>query len=408
MAFDRIQRNKRRDTRRHLSPPAKWGIAAAAAVLIVGVGVAGYFLGWFDHSGNPGDDPSSVNPASDTVIHFVAGGDVNVTDKVVSSGVSEGGYDYSDILLDVVPVLSGADLTALNFEGNLYGEPYGTQNRSAPAELITALKNSGVDLLQTANSKSLTNGLRGLTATIGSIRQAGMQNLGTFSDNAEFERYQGYLIREVNGIRIALVAFTKGMDGSALPAGSETSVNLLYTDYYSSYSKINTEGITSVLQAVEKESPDITIAMLHWGGEYNDIISSTQTKIIKLMQEKGVDAIIGTHPHYVQQMGFDKDTGIFVAYSLGDFLGDGETAGTNYSVLLDLEITKDGKTGKTKITDYSYTPIYLQEEESGLRLLRIPEAMAAYESNYIDCVSPEVYESMKSALSRIKARVSGK
>lgn len=408
MAFDRIQRNKRRDTRRHLSPPAKWGIAAAAAVLIVGVGVAGYFLGWFDHSGNPGDDPSSVNPASDTVIHFVAGGDVNVTDKVVSSGVSEGGYDYSDILLDVVPVLSGADLTALNFEGNLYGEPYGTQNRSAPAELITALKNSGVDLLQTANSKSLTNGLRGLTATIGGIRQAGMQNLGTFSDNAEFERYQGYLIREVNGIRIALVAFTKGMDGSALPAGSETSVNLLYTDYYSSYSKINTEGITSVLQAVEKESPDITIAMLHWGGEYNDIISSTQTKIIKLMQEKGVDAIIGTHPHYVQQMGFDKDTGIFVAYSLGDFLGDGETAGTNYSVLLDLEITKDGKTGKTKITDYSYTPIYLQEEESGLRLLRIPEAMAAYESNYIDCVSPEVYESMKSALSRIKARVSGK
>lgn len=408
MAFDRIQRNKRRDTRRHLSPPAKWGTAAAAAVLIVGVGVAGYFLGWFDHSGNPGDDPSSVNPASDTVIHFVAGGDVNVTDKVVSSGVSEGGYDYSDVLLDVVPVLSGADLTALNFEGNLYGEPYGTQNRSAPAELITALKNSGVDLLQTANSKSLTNGLRGLTATIGSIRQAGMQNLGTFSDNAEFERYQGYLIREVNGIRIALVAFTKGMDGSALPAGSETSVNLLYTDYYSSYSKINTEGITSVLQAVEKESPDITIAMLHWGGEYNDIISSTQTKIIKLMQEKGVDAIIGTHPHYVQQMGFDKDTGIFVAYSLGDFLGDGETAGTNYSVLLDLEITKDSKTGKTKITDYSYTPIYLQEEESGLRLLRIPEAMAAYESNYIDCVSPEVYESMKSALSRIKARVSGK
>lgn len=408
MAFDRIQRNKRRDTRRHLSPPAKWGIAAAAAVLIVGVGVAGYFLGWFDHSGNPGDDPSSVNPASDTVIHFVAGGDVNVTDKVVSSGVSEGGYDYSEVLLDVVPVLSGADLTALNFEGNLYGEPYGTQNRSAPAELITALKNSGVDLLQTANSKSLTNGLRGLTATISGIRQAGMQNLGTFSDNAEFERYQGYLIREVNGIRIALVAFTKGMDGSALPAGSETSVNLLYTDYYSSYSKINTEGITSVLQAVEKESPDITIAMLHWGGEYNDIISSTQTKIIKLMQEKGVDAIIGTHPHYVQQMGFDKDTGIFVAYSLGDFLGDGETAGTNYSVLLDLEITKDGKTGKTKITDYSYTPIYLQEEESGLRLLRIPEAMAAYESNYIDCVSPEVYESMKSALSRIKARVSGK
>ena len=398
MAFEQNKQNKRH-------------IVAIAVALIVGIGAlvtAGIFLGWFDSFGQASVDGSSNGSASDTVIHFVAGGDVNVTDAVVASGGSGGSYDYSDTLLDVVPVLSGADLTALNFEGSLYGEPYGTQSKSAPQQLMNALKNSGVDLIQTANSKSLTNGLRGLASTIHGIRQTGMQNLGTFTDDQEFERYQGYLIREVNGIKIALVAFTKGMDGSALPAGSENCVNLLYSDYYSSYSQINTEGITSVLQAAAKESPDITIAMLHWGGEYNDIISSTQKKIIKLMKQQGVDAIIGTHPHYVQEMGFDKETGIFVAYSLGDFLSDGEKAGTNYSVLLDLEITKSGKTGKTQITGYSYTPIYLHRGENGLKLLRIQEAMAAYENKYIDCVSPEVYESMKSALSRINARVSGK
>ena len=402
MAFERNQRNKRRRASRYLSTRTKWVIAAAAVVLIGGIAAAGFFLGWFDRSDQPAESTQATEPTPDTVIHFVAGGNVNVTDKVVASGASESGYDYSDVLLDVVPVLSGGDLTALKVEGTLYGEPYGTESCSAPQQLMTALKNSGVDLIQTANSKALNNGLRGLTATITGIRQTGIQNLGTFADSEEFERYQGYLIREVNGIRIALVAFTKGMDGRALPAGSENCVNLLYTDYYSSYSQVNTEGITAVLQAVAKESPDITIAMLHWGGENSDIISATQKKIIKLLGPQGVDAIIGTHPHNVQEMGFDEETGMFIAYSLGDFLGD-----TNYSVLLDLEITQNGKTGKTKITGYSYTPIYLYEEEDSLRLLRIREAMAAYESNYIGCVSAEVYSRMKTALSQIESRVSG-
>lgn len=405
MALERNQRN-----RRQRPGGAKWGILAAAAVVIIGgLIAAGWFLGWFGSpkpGGETGETTPVTAPAADTVIHFVAGGDLNVTDKVVASGGAAGGYDYSDVLLDVVPVLSGGDLTVLNFEGSLSGEPYGTDSKSAPQQLMTDLKNAGVDLIQTANSKTLANGLRGLTATIQGIRQTGMQNLGTFTDREEYERYQGYLIREVNGIRVAVVAFTKGMDGSGLPAGGEKCVNLLYKDYTSTYQKVDTEGITAVLQAVAKESPDVTIAMLHWGSEFNDQISATQKKIIKLMQEQGVDAIIGTHPHYVQQMGFDEETGVFVAYSLGDFLGDAEKAGTDYSVLLDLEITKDGKTGETKITGYSYTPIYQYESEEGLRLLRIREAIAAYESSYIDSVSAEVYAAMKSALSRIEARVS--
>lgn len=405
MALERNQRN-----RRQRPGGAKWGILAAAAVVIIGgLIAAGWFLGWFGSpkpGGETGETTPVTAPAADTVIHFVAGGDLNVTDKVVASGGAAGGYDYSDVLLDVVPVLSGGDLTVLNFEGSLSGEPYGTDSKSAPQQLMTDLKNAGVDLIQTANSKTLANGLRGLTATIQGIRQTGMQNLGTFTDGEEYERYQGYLIREVNGIRVAVVAFTKGMDGSGLPAGGEKCVNLLYKDYTSTYQKVDTEGITAVLQAVAKESPDVTIAMLHWGSEFNDQISTTQKKIIKLMQEQGVDAIIGTHPHYVQQMGFDEETGVFVAYSLGDFLGDAEKAGTDYSVLLDLEITKDGKTGETKITGYSYTPIYQYESEEGLRLLRIREAITAYESSYIDSVSAEVYAAMKSALSRIEARVS--
>ena len=235
-----------------------------------------------------------------------------------------------------------------------------------------------------------------------------MQPLGTYADQAEFEKYQGYLVYDIQGIRIALVAFTKGMDGRNLPEGSENCVNLLYTDYSSNYKEVNEEGITAILKSVEVVQPDITIALVHWGSEYNDQISATQKQICALMGELGVDALIGTHSHYVQAMGFDSQSGMFVAYSLGDFLGDAEVAGTNYSVLLDLEITRNGATGKVSISGYDYTPIYQHYDENGnVQLLRIREAVAAYESDYIAKVPEAVYTAMKTALQRIEARVAG-
>ena len=395
---------------RYVSPKTKWGIALSAlGVILVGALVVGFVQGWIQLPEWPrAEAPETIptEPKDDVVIHITAGGDVNITDKVVASGGSS--YDYSDVFLDVLPVFSGSDLTLANFEGNVCGEPYGSEMVSAPTQLLQALRKAGVDVLQTANSQSVSNGLLGLTATANAIRSAGMQSLGTYADEDDFKKYNGYLLYEINGIKIALVAFTKGMDGRSLPEGSESCVNLLYTDYGSTYKSINEDGITKVLKAAAAEEPDITIAMLHWGSEYNDQINTTQKKICTLMQGLGVDAIIGTHPHYVQGIGFDEETGLFIAYSLGDLLGDAEISGTDYAVLLDLEITKDGGTGKTSITAYEYIPIYLHYDEDGsLRLLRIREAMAAYENDYIGKVSSEVYSAMKSALSRIEYRVSG-
>ena len=47
------------------------------------------------------------------------------------------------------------------------------------------------------------------------------------------------------------------------------------------------------------------------------------------------------------------------------------------------------------------------EEGQPARVVRINEAIAAYESGYINRVSQDTYEDMKYALTRIKARVAG-
>lgn len=358
--------------------------------------------------------PTETSPryqAPKTVIHIRAAGDLNVTDKVVNSANTDMGYDYHKAFIDVAHLLADADLTMLNFEGNLCGPPYGTLTASAPQELMMALADAGVDIVQMANSFSVSNGMIGLATTLQNIRATGIEPVGAFASEEEFRNSKGYTICDVQGVKVAVVAFTKGMGGLGLPAGSENCVNLLYKDYSTTYRQIDKEGITTLLKNLEEEAPDITIAMLHWGSEFNDSISDTQNSIVELLQKNGVDVILGTHSHMVHELRYDNETGFFVAYSLGDFFGDGRRSGTNYSILLDLEITKDNDTGLTRVTDYGYTPLYILAENEGpdgRQVVRIQETMAAYDLNYIDRVEASAYSGMKTARSRIADRVQGK
>ena len=344
-----------------------------------------------------------------TTIHIKAAGDLNVTNTVINAGVAVGGYNYTRAFMDVASTLSDADLTVLNLEGNICGEPYGSDTTSAPRELLDGLRNAGVDLIQMANSCTINNGLIGLTSTLQTIRAAGLEPVGAFASESEFQQSKGYTITEAQGVKVAFVAFTKGLGGRGLPAGNDNLVNILYEDYASTYDKIDRTRITSVLKAVEAEKPDITIALLHWGSEYNDDISDTQKSIVNLMKKQGVDVIIGTHPHTVQAIEYDELAGTLVAYSLGDFFGDASRGGTNYSIILDLEITKDSSTGTTKVTNYSYTPIYTVSEaetaDGYRRVVRIDKTVEAWEENYLDKVSQSAKESMVHALERIEARI---
>ena len=348
-------------------------------------------------------EPTEI-PEGQTVVHLVATGDLNVNDTTVSAGGPA--YIYTDAFLDVAHLLADADVSVVNFEGGLFGDPFGSEAASAPQSMMTALAEAGVDIVQLANSYSIYSGVSGLRSTVAGVRQAGMEPLGAYETNTAFRESKGYYIKEVDGVKIAFVAFTKGMDGMALPAGSEQCVNVLYTDYSSNYQKVDTEGITSIMKAAASQRPDLTVVLLHWGSEFNDQISDTQKDMVKLFQRLGADAIIGTHPHYVQQMSLNEETGFFVAYSLGDFFGDAARSGSEYSVILDLEITKDNRSGETSITGYSYTPIFtVIEKGKPAKVVRIHESMRARDELFLDRINDETYAAMEYALGRIEARI---
>ena len=397
----RLMKKLKRLFRKFLRHPwAKWAALGGAAALLA---VAAVVL----LSGSEEPELPPVGSGNTTTITLVAGGDLNVTENTVLSGRVDGVYDYTAAFLDVAEVFARADGAFLNFEGTFCGQPYGSST-SAPLAMAQALSACGVDFLQVANSCAVKNGLLGLSQTLSTIRSCGMEPLGAYESNADFAKQQGFVLRNIGGIRVAVVAFTKGMDGMGLPAGSEKCVNLLYTDYTTTYKKVNTQAITDILEAVEAAQPDITIALLHWGSEGNSTISPSQKKIAKLMLSLGVDAIIGTHSHQVQSVVYDEENRTLIAYSLGDFYGDGTIPGSHYSILLELEITKDLDTGVTSITGWNHIPLYTltpQRDDENMKVLRIDHAITQYENAHISSVSSTTYENMKSALAQIEKRI---
>lgn len=392
--------------------PAQYRRRRSVKKLIIGLSLAlcavlAVVIGLLVWKNSDSSDPAQTTPpAPDKVIHVVAGGNVNITDETVAAGRTDSGYDYAAVFKDVLPVLASGDVTILNFEGILTDAGYGTETKSAPVELLTALKNAGVDILQTANSYSVFDGHRGMVSTIQGIQKAGLTPLGTYASKSEFEQSGGYVIWQVNGIKVAMMAFTKGMvDSMGIPEVSKGCFGLLYEDYDTTYQKVNTEGITRVVRNAAAHDPDVMIALVHWGSKESTQPSKSQNKICTILKDEGVDAIIGTHPHSIQTVEFDEAAGTFVAWSLGVFYGEE----ANYSVLLDLEITKDGLTGATKVTGFDYVPVYLETQADGsVRLLRIREAIAGYENRYLDRVSEETYNAMVTALTRIESRMGAK
>ncbi len=360
-----------------------------------------------------GSEETETTRKENAVATVSAVGDIYLTESMLADARQpDGSYDFSTQLEAVIVPLSQADVTIGNFEGNFTGASYSAEQASYPNELAAELSRVGFDLLQTANSFSIFNGVSGLKYTKETIENHGMRALGTYVDEEDRQKNQ-IVIREVNGIRFAFVAFTKGVGNLTIPENASCSVDLLYKDYTSDYSEINTEYITSVLSKAAEEEPDVIIAALHWGSENNDQISQTQEEIADLMLKNGVDVILGSHPHLVGQVerrsvtledGTKKECAI--AYSLGDFCA-ADAGQCNTSLILNLEFTRTGN--RTEISHIGYTPISAVdrgETYADRYSVVITEAeIEMYESNYFDRVSAELYEQMLTDLESVRKKL---
>lgn len=344
------------------------------------------------------DDIGTPPPIEEEIVEEVevnvtatlaAVGDIMMYDTQIKDGqVDETTYDFSKAFGAVMAQTISPDLTVGNLELNFLGyapytgSPQGPTYFNSPEILASNLADIGFDILQTANTYSIVNGIGGLQSTINFLNQASIDHVGTHSTDPALSGSGGVVLRDVNGIKIAFIGFTKGLNGFTLPPNNMYSVDLLYTDYNTAYEQVNVTAITDRIEAAKATEPDVIVAMLHWGSEYDLTISKTQEEIRDLMFKNGVDVILGSHTHVVGPMemvevktndGEEKEC--FVAYSLGNFYSDMTKPYTQESVILNMEFTKDGKTGDTVISDVNYVPLYILdrgEDTTGTRFEVLP------------------------------------
>lgn len=364
--------------------------------------------------GCTGSDASD-DAGQDAVATLAAVGDIYLTTPMlVDARAADGSYDFGALFSCVVPALCAADVTIGNFEGCFAGAPYGQTEGSYPDDLAAALCSAGFDLLQTANSFSIHNGISGLERTRSILLGQQLIPLGTYTSQDERKEEKAILL-EINGIRFVFIAFTKGLNGMSIPSGSEYCVNLLYRDYDSTYSKIDYDAIDEILDAARKLEPDVIVAALHWGSENISEVSESQETIADYLFRNDVDVILGSHSHIAGEIeertvttSSGEEKTVVAAYSLGDFCS-AEVGEVNASLILQLEFTRSAESGRTVISDVSYTPIATADLGEGnterFAVLNIDDAISLYENNYYARVSEDVYEALLAQREALAARV---
>lgn len=189
------------------------------------------------------------------------------------------------------------------FDGTVYSE-YPLFN-SHPV-VIDALRESGIDIVTTANNHALDRGAGGLDATLAALDAGRMAQVGAVPGGQE--RLRALRLR-TPAAPLSLIACTFGTNGIADPHGQ---IPLCHAQ---------TDALARLVSAEAATGAGV-IVLPHWGQEYSLTPDAAQRRFARAMAGAGAIAVIGTHPHVPQPWAIlDTPRGpLPVIYSTGNFV----------------------------------------------------------------------------------------
>lgn len=290
----------------------------------------------------------SAAPAGKTNVESVTINLVSVGDMLMHRGASvpascgDGVFNYDYIFSNVKEAISLADLAIANNEvimaGNELGK-FGDGNIGYPCfnvrtEFGDAEVKAGFDVILGAGNHSMDQDVSGILNTVNYWKTEHPEiSLLGLHDSAESA--SDITIRNVNGIKIAMLNYTYGLNGFKLPQEYVYAVDLM-----NQYTKAK---ISDDIRRAKKLA-DFVIIFPHWGTEYSFEENKEQQEWADFFAEEGVDLVIGTHPHVIQPVKWITASNghrMLVYYSLGNFIS---IQYYNYSMLggmANVKITKD-------------------------------------------------------------------
>ena len=104
-------------------------------------------------------------------------------------------------------------------------------------------------------------------------------------------------------------------------------------------STIDNLRLADAFKACRDSDADYIIALPHWGTEYQLKHSAQQESTARTLVESGADAVIGSHPHVIQE--YQEIDGTPIAYSLGNAVSNMSAANTQLELMATIRIARD-------------------------------------------------------------------
>lgn len=160
-----------------------------------------------------------------------------------------------------------------------------------PPQSMSALRFLKLRAVSLANNHTLNQGANGLETTRTLLRK---QSICPIGDPREVSQ-QTVCTFQGQGLRLTVIG-----------------VNVL--------SHPKQQPVIDAIRELKKDDTSRVIVFPHWGVEYQPKHSPEQEQLAKQWIDAGADAVIGAHPHVVQDIGVYKEKPI--VYSLGNFVFD--------------------------------------------------------------------------------------
>ena len=265
-------------------------------------------------------------------------GDALLHSSVYKDGYKDGVYNFTSQLEYIKPIIQDYDLAFYNQESILGGTELGLSDYptfNSPWEFGDAMVDAGFNMVSLANNHTMDRGEKAILNSCEYWKNKDVLASGSYCSKEDSETVQ---IREKNGIKYTLLAYTYGTNGISVPQGKDYLVNL-YSD----------EKAKSDIKKV-RDKVDLLMVSMHWGTEYRTEPTEEQKRQAEYLSSLGVDIIIGTHPHVIQPITYIDDT--LVIYSLGNFIS-AQSTNNDYNTMVELmtsiDVIKEEKDGEVTI-----------------------------------------------------------
>ncbi len=305
-----------------------------------------------DVSKQPVQEPIEKPKVEDIRVSFAAVGDNLIHGAVYYDPMHRFDMDYRSVYDPVKPYLQGVDVKNINQETVLGGKELGLSHYplfNGPQEIGEAVVEAGFNWISQASNHAMDAGEKAILNQL-SLWDRYDHVIATGMNRSQEEKDRPRILT-VRGMKIGLLNYTYGLNGLVTPQGKEYLINIIHEDAIK-------EDIAKL-----KSNCDVIIASMHWGVEYAYVPNEEQKQLAQLLNEQGVDVIIGSHPHVLEPAEFltnKEGKKTLVYYSLGNFLSAQDRGDTMLGGMAKWEIVKDGTDGSIRIEHACLYPTVTQ------------------------------------------------